>query len=104
MERSNAGAGRGDWGLTAAGAFGGNVLLNNGAGGGAYSLPTEGVSEWHTHTVSTNAAYTWGSSPGTSACNSNTGAASGNTGNTGSGTAINIMPSHVRVYIWKRVS
>lgn len=96
MQLSNAGGGRGDWGLTAAGAFGGKVLLANGAGGGAFSLSSQGPSAYgHTHS---------GATGGVSADHSHNTTISGNTGTTGSGTAFDTMPPYKTVYMWERTA
>lgn len=89
VDKSSSGGGRSDWGLTAAGAFGGNVLLARGVGGANTSLPTQGPDYVaHGHSVTTVA--------------NTTGQASGNTANTGSGNAFDIRPAFIRAYIWKR--
>lgn len=103
--RSNGGGGRTDWGLTAAGAHGGNVLLWP-TSGTSTSLPTAGPDYIsHAHSISTNAAWTGGNSGNTGPANGDTTGPSNNaTTNTGSGTEVNNMMPYKTVYIWERVS
>lgn len=85
------GGGRSDWGLTAQGAFGGNVLLVPGVGGQVYSLPTDGPEYTdHYHGITTNASTTGGSS--------------GNTANTGGGTAIDMRSARYNTYAWRKIA
>ena len=90
-----------------AGTFG----INN-SGAHSHTVNSAG-SHTHTITVNNKAAFntTSGGSGNTGSYSGNTGSysgtsgsgGSGNTGSTGSGTAFDITPSYIKLFIWKRI-
>lgn len=83
LRRANTGGGRSDWGLVGAGAHGGNPLLHSDSGATAVNFWSSGITQNHYHSVSTNAS---------------------NTDNTGSGTAMSLIPNEKNVYMWERTA
>jgi len=87
--------------------IGANTATNNAAGDHSHTVSgaTDGMSADHTHTVdlpnfSGNSGYISNTHQHTTTIT----AYSGNTGSVGSGTALDIMPPYLPVYMWKRTA